>query len=66
MDKNNELIETIRKQLLAVRNSGLTNMFDIRAVKEIAGQRHFNELVDYIKKNRKGYANAIFDGKIEL
>ena len=35
--------ETIKKQILAVRDTGLTNMFDINAVQRIAYEMGFND-----------------------
>ena len=54
---------TVREQILAVRNTGLTNMFDVYAVQRIATQMGYNELVYYIEENRKGYAQFILTGK---
>lgn len=59
-------INAIRSELLAVRDTGATNMFDSRRVKEIADELGFEEISEYIAKNPKGYSHAIFTGKIEL
>lgn len=45
----------IRKQILAVRDTALTNMFDVNAVQRIAYEMGFYELVNYLKENRKEY-----------
>ena len=54
---------TVRKQILEVRNTGLTNMLDYNAVQRIALDLHLYELVDYIAKNRTEYMQFIFTGK---
>ena len=59
-------INAIKSELLAVRDTGATNMFDLRRVKEIADELEFENLSEYITKNPKGYTNAILTGKIQL
>ena len=39
------MTEKIKEQILAIRNTGLTNMFDINAVQRLAYKRDFYELV---------------------
>lgn len=55
----------IRNQILAVRDTGATNMFDTRRVKDIAKMLGFDELADFLsdRKNQKAYANFILTGK---
>ena len=53
----------VREQILAVRDTGLTNMFDVHAVQRLATQMGYNELVCYIEENRKEYAQFILTGK---
>ena len=50
----------VRDQILAVRDTGLTNMLDIHAVQRIAFEMGYNELVCYIEEHRKEYAQFIF------
>lgn len=57
------MTETIRKQILAVRATGETNMLDVNAVQVIANREHFYELVIYLEDHRKEYANFILTGK---
>ncbi|MBR0315813.1 MAG: DUF5049 domain-containing protein [Synergistaceae bacterium] len=54
--------EKIKKQILAIRDSGLTNMLDVKYVQQLAFQRNFFELVCFIEENRKEYAEFIFRG----
>ena len=54
--------EKIKEQLLAIRDSGLTNMFDTNAVQRLAYERDFYELVMYIEEHKKEYCNFILYG----
>ena len=53
----------IRKQILAVRDTALTNMFDVNAVQRIAYEMGFYELVNYLEENRKAYIRFILTGE---
>ena len=53
----------VRDQILAVRDTGLTNMLDIHTVQRIAFEMGYNELVCYIEEHRKEYAQFIFSGE---
>lgn len=53
----------IKEQILAIRDSGETNMLDTRTVQYIANREGFYELVLFIEKHRKEYVNFIFTGK---
>lgn len=55
----------VREQILAVRATGETNMFDTNAVQQIAFDKGFYELVDFIETDRKAYAAFILTGKEE-
>ena len=67
MNQNQEqLIETIRSQILFIRDGGWTNMFSTWRVREIAEELDFPELVEYIRKKPNKYCKAIMTGKIEL
>ena len=58
------MTEQIRDQILKVRASGLTNMFDIPAVQWIASQMGLMELVDYLEgDNTREYAHFILTGE---
>lgn len=54
--------ETIREQILAIRDTGLTNMFDVRTVQRLAFDRDFYELVCYLEEHRKEYVRFIMFG----
>ena len=57
------MTDTVREQILAIRDTGLTNMFDINTVQRLAYERDFYELVLYLEDHRKEYANFILTGE---
>ena len=57
------MTETIKKQILAIRASGETNMFDVRRVQQIANRKGYYELVVYLEEHRTEYVNFILTGK---
>ena len=57
------MTETIKDQILAIRDTGLTNMFDVNAVQRLAYERDFYELVVYLEENRKEYVHSILTGE---
>ena len=54
---------TIREQILAVRDTGLTNMCDITAVQRIAYSMDFFELVLFLEEHQREYARFILTGE---
>lgn len=63
-----KMTDKIKKQILAVRETGLTNMFNINGVMFIAYQNNFYELVAYlsVKENWKEYSHFIITGEVEI
>ena len=57
------MTEKIKEQILAVRDTGLTNMFDVNTVQRIANDRGFLELVVYLEEHRREYAHFILTGE---
>ena len=55
--------EKIKEQIMAVRASGKTNMFDVPAVQRLAFENGYYELVNFIEENKTSYINFIFSGK---
>ena len=55
--------ETVKKQILAIRDTGRTNMFDTHAVQRIAYDIEFYELVIYLEEHRREYAHFILTGE---
>lgn len=58
-----QMSSTVRAQIMAVRDSGETNMLDTRAVQRIANREGFYELVVYLEEHRREYASFILTGK---
>ena len=45
--------DIIREQILVIRDTGLTNMFDVPMVQRLAYDRGYYELVTYLEDHRK-------------
>lgn len=59
------MTQTIKGQILAIRETGLTNMFDLTAVQRLAYERSFYELVVFIEENRAAYVRFILTGEMD-
>ena len=59
-----EFTATVREQILAVRATGETNMFDVPMVQQIANRLGYYELVLFLIDHRKEYAHFIMTGEI--
>ena len=57
------MTKTVRKQILVVRETGLTNMFDARTVQHIAFEMNFFDLVCFIDEHLKEYVHFIITGE---
>ena len=57
------MTEKIREQILAVRKTGRTNMFDVPTVQNIANEMRFYELVIFLKEHRSEYVHFILTGE---
>ena len=53
----------VKEQILAIRETGLTNMFDLPMVQRIAYERDFYELVCWIEDHKKEYTHFILTGE---
>ena len=56
------MTDKVKEQILAIRDTGLSNMFDIHAVQRIAYDMDFYELVNFIEENRSVYVRFILTG----
>ena len=54
--------DTLFEQIMTVRATGKTNMFDVYTVQRIAYDMELYELVTYLESNRKEYAAFISSG----
>ncbi len=59
------MTEKVKDQILAIRYTGLTNMFDIPMVQRLAYERGYYELVCWLEDHRKEYARFIMTGEAE-
>ena len=57
------MTETIKKQILSIRDSGRTNMFDVNMVQFLANEYGYYELVMYLEEHRKEYVRFILTGE---
>ncbi|MBB6630668.1 MULTISPECIES: DUF5049 domain-containing protein [Clostridium] len=53
----------IKEQILAIRDTSLTNMFDLSMVNKIASEMGFHELIAFIEEYEEEYIRFIFTGK---
>lgn len=56
--------EKVKEQILAVRDTGETNMFDVPMVQQIADRLGYHELVLFLIDHRKEYAHFIMTGEM--
>jgi len=57
--------DTVIEQIVAIRDEGLTNMFDAKTVFELAVAKDFYALADFIFMNTHGYGMFILSGDRE-
>ena len=60
-----EFTETVKEQILAIRATGETNMFDVPMVQQIANREGYYELVIFLIDHTKEYVHFIMNGKTE-
>ena len=58
-----QMPDEVVDQILFIRETGLTNMFDIRRVKMVAAELEMTELVKFLDKYKEEYANFILKGE---
>ena len=54
--------QRIKEQIIAIRDTGLTNMFDTLYVQRLAHERNFFDLVLFIEDHKKEYIHFIMTG----
>ena len=57
------MTDKIKEQILAIRDSGRTNMFDVPMVQYLANEYGYYELVIYLEEHRGEYAHFILTGE---
>lgn len=60
------MTEKVRDQILSIRDTGLTNMFDIPMIQRLAYDRGYYELVIFLEEYRKEYARFILTGEADM
>lgn len=53
----------VKEQILAIRDTGETNMFDVPKVQEIALREGYDELLSYLADNIGAYSRFILTGE---
>lgn len=57
------MTERVKEQILEIRATGITNMFDLPAVQRLAFERDYFELVIYLEEHPKEYVRFILYGE---
>ncbi len=57
--------EKVKEQILAIRDTGATNMFDINSVGRLAMDHSYYELVSFLEEKTKEYLHFILTGETE-
>ena len=57
------MTDKVFRQIMQIRDSGETNMFDTNTVQRLAFERDFYELVVYIEEHKKEYVHFIMTGR---
>ena len=57
------MTDKLKEQILAIRDTGETNMFDTVCVQRMAYDRGFYELVLFLEEHKKEYAHFILAGE---
>ena len=55
--------EIVKEQILIIRETGITNMFDLPVVQRLAFERDFFDLVIYLEEHPKEYVRFILTGE---
>lgn len=54
--------DKVKDQILYIRSTGLTNMFDLKRVRELAVEFEMPELVEFLDEHQKEYGRFILYG----
>lgn len=58
------MTEEVKTQILAIRDTGRTNMFDLKEVANLAMEYGYEELYVYLLDHRKEYCQFILTGTV--
>ena len=56
------MTDKIKEQIITIRDTGLTNMFDVTAVQRTADEMEFYELVIFLEEEKAKYVKFILNG----
>lgn len=48
-----QMNDKIKEQILAIRNTRITNMFDVNTIQRIAYEMDFYELVNFLEEDKR-------------
>ena len=65
-DNNHSISKLVKEQILEIRDSGLTNMLDLKVVQRLANESDFYELVCLIEDHPSQYIKFIISGDEKL
>lgn len=55
--------EIVKEQIMSIRETGITNMFDLPVVQRIAYENGFYDLVVFLEEHPKEYVHFIITGE---
>ena len=58
------MTDLVKEQILTIRATGKTNMFDLPMVQRLAFEQDFFELVVYLEEHPKEYVQFILTGEV--
>ena len=56
------MTDKLKEQIIAIRDTGLTNMFDVNTVQRIADEMEFHELVIFLDEEKAKHVKFILNG----
>ncbi len=56
--------EIVKEQIMSIRETGITNMFDLPVVQRVAYESGFFELVVFLEEHPKEYVHFIITGEV--
>jgi hypothetical protein len=59
------MTDKVREQIIAIRDTGYTNMFDLNMVQRLAYERGYYELVVFIEEEKPKYVQFILTGEAD-
>lgn len=56
--------EIVKEQIMSIRETGITNMFDLPVVQRVAYENGFYDLVVFLEEHPKEYVHFIITGEV--